>query len=287
MLKLFVVFCFLLVFGFPSLVTAKTLVLVPGYFSSAVPGGPGAGWNRPYFSQDIVQIYQRAGYRVYVVNNLNPLGTIEQNGELLIQYLKVVQSQLSAGESLQILAHSAGGLYSLYASDHANFPIARLITVDTPFDGVEFIGNLTSAVPGIGKMANDLNLQSLTQLKPSTVTQFIASITHKPQFPIVAYKGYQSKGFDIFSASNLSPVFYFTEALMSNPSDGIVTNSSALSRAGFNGYSRTQDYIHLDHWKQTVDADYFVFAAMTDLNYIRQEQNRFYTSILFEFQIDN
>ncbi|MGZ3772827.1 MAG: esterase/lipase family protein [Pseudobdellovibrionaceae bacterium] len=271
---------FLFFIFFSNLGLAKTIVLVPGYFNSYAPGDSQSPWHKPYWSSDIVDIFTNAGFKVFVVNNLNPVGSIEENGERLLTYLKNVKSSLPVHETFQILAHSAGGLYTLYANNKEILPISKLITINTPFDGLMFVDNLTKDYPGISIIEKYLNLESLNQLRPNMVHGFLQNINKSIQFPIIAYSGHQEKSLRVWNAAYLSPIFYITESLMKEKSDGIVTNTSALGNAGYIQVTAATDYVHLDHWKQVLQAEYFKAMGMFNVEYIRQEQIRFYTSLL-------
>lgn len=262
---------------------SKTLVLVPGFFNSIVPADISHDGISIYWSNEIRGVFAKAGYKVFVVNNLNPVGTIEQNGRRLLRYIKSVQSRFDGDGSFDVIAHSAGGLYTIKANDIERLPINKMLTVNTPFDGVDFIEHITQHFPGVILLEKQLNLLSLNQLRPKNIRKFLAGINESPQFPIRAYYGFQRKGRDLLDASFLSPIFYITEILMSYISDGIVTKRSALGEnANIQIDANFDEYIHLDHWKQNIGADFFKFIGMTNVTYVKQEQNRFYKQLLKE-----
>lgn len=269
-----------LFFTYPVQGKAKTIVLVPGYFGSALPSDFTSGWKTPYFSQDIIRLYERAGYRVFVVNNLNSVGSIEENGKHVVDFLTAVKAQLEPGESLQVIAHSAGALYTLYATDHVEIPIHKMLTLSTPFEGLEFIDHLTEDLPALPELEKVFHLASLNQLRPQYVADFLKSLKAAPGYPIISYTGGAPRRLQFWDAANLSPEFYLTEEFMNEASDGIVTARSATSRAGLMGESPGDEYIHLDHWKQVMDADFFILMGMTDTGFIRKEQIRFYSQLL-------
>ncbi|MGZ3798475.1 MAG: esterase/lipase family protein [Pseudobdellovibrionaceae bacterium] len=273
---------FFFLISLSSLGFTKTLVLVPGYFNSYAPGDLCKPWAEPYWSPDIVDLYKKAGFKVFVVNNLSPVGSIEENGELLLSFLKGVRGQLDEGESIEILAHSAGGLYTLYANHKENLPISKMLTINTPFDGVDFVERLTRDFPGLTMIEKTLNLESLNQLRPPLVHDFLQKIMGPVHFPIIAYSGHQVKNYQIWNAAYLSPIFYLTDALTNEFSDGIVTQRSALSGGGYLQVTPENEYIHLDHWKQVLKADYFTAFGMSNIEYIRQEQIRFYSNLILQ-----
>lgn len=265
---------------------AKVLVLVPGYFNSLIPGFHEKNKYNPYWSEDIVNVYRKAGFKVFPVNNLNPLGTIEENGARLLRYLDHIQKYIDPKEGFSVIAHSAGGLYTIEANNRRKLPIQKLIAINTPFDGVDFIERITNAFPWLEELTKALNLESLNQLRPSVVRQFLNNLKRKPEFPIVGVIGSQQRNpsdwpADWIDAAFLSPIFYLTQLLMDSDSDGVVTHRSALREivAGIK-ISFFEGYIHLDHCKQNFDADYYKWMGMQNTNYIRQEQVRFYKTLI-------
>lgn len=260
----------------------KTVLLVPGFFNSAIPANINGVGTRVYWSEDIRSVFRAAGYKVFVVDNLNPVGTIEVNGKRLSEFINCHKDQLEIDDGqFDVVAHSAGGLYTLYANDKESLPIHRMVTVNTPFDGVEFVDSMTNYFPDIVTIEKKLNLLSINQLRPMNVRRILSQLKMLPQFPIRAYAGFQPRGKDYYDAFFLSPVFYITQAFMKNGSDGIVTYNSALGRTKYLKIEGiTDDYIHLDHWKQAPGADIFKVLGMTNTDYIRREQKRFYSQVV-------
>lgn len=261
---------------------AKVLVLVPGYFNSNIPGFHQKNKYNPYWSEDIVDVYRRAGFKVFPVNNLNPTGTIEENGARLLRYLDRIKHDIDPKEGFSVIAHSAGGLYTIEANNRRKLPIQKLIAINTPFDGVDFIERITNTFPWLEELEKTLNLQSLNQLRPVMVRRFLNNLKNKPQFPIFGVIGSQARNPHHWSdAAFLTPIFYITQSLMDYDSDGIVTHRSALQEiSGGIKVSFLNEYIHLDHCKQNLDADYYKFIGMQNTNYIRQEQVRFYKALI-------
>lgn len=63
------------------------MVLVPGFFNTAVPADINARKDGVYWSKEIREVFKNAGYNVFVADNLSPVGTIEQNGQNLLNYI--------------------------------------------------------------------------------------------------------------------------------------------------------------------------------------------------------
>lgn len=265
---------------FSSLAKAKTIIFVPGFFNSLAPGHFTQEGPVPYWSNDIVNVFREEGYEVFVADNLNPTGTIEENGERLLAYLDSIRHKIENDTHLNVIAHSAGGLYTLYAQNKKSLPIKKMITLNTPFDGIDFIDNITQQWPYVTDVEKLLNLVSLNQLRPRLVHNFLKTLSNPAPFPIDAYVGFQSANAKVWDAAYLSPIFFLTEALMSQNSDGIVTHNSARSNDGFVQVNRPERYIHLDHWKQVLDAHVFTALGMVNIQHIRREQVRFYSDLL-------
>jgi len=264
---------------------AKVLVLVPGYFNTLIPGFLEKNKYNPYWSHDIVDVYRDAGFKVFPVNNLNPVGSIEENGARLLRYLDRIKSEIDPSEGISIIAHSAGSLYTIEANNRRRLPIRKLIAINTPFDGVDFIDRITKTVPGVVELEKQLNIESLNQLRPELVRRYFANLLHKPEFPILGVTGGQeSNVINWYDAAFLTPIFYVTQALMDYASDGIVTHRSALGKITPTGINITisNEYVHLDHIKQNLDADYFKYMGMKNTEFVRREQIRFYSRLISE-----
>jgi hypothetical protein len=172
------------------------VILVPGFFSSLAygyvkkdPTGEGL-LVAPYWSQHIVESLEQRGHHVWVVDNLDPLGGLEANGLSLMHYLDELKSKdvLSSRRTI-ILAHSAGGLYSLFALTHSHFHADALVTVSTPYKGLELIKNLDQSLPLAQEALKFIQLDSLLELEPTKVESFLKGIHVPDDLRILAVAG--------------------------------------------------------------------------------------------------
>lgn len=268
------------------------VVLVPGFFNSLAPSIPVAGesqnpWKDPYFSRSISAAIQAQGFDVYVVNNLKPVGGIAANGELLIQFLTSLQSKLRADQKMYLVCHSAGGLYSLYASGKTSLPITKIVTVSTPYSGLRFLDNVQGFASKIDYLLQWISLGNLLELNRKNVTEFMNKLKVPDDLSVQVYGGFQSPGLLWFDAKQLSSVLMITDALGGDSaSDGIVTWDSAfavknfVSKSGRNIAPKLmKDYAHLEHWEQVVDHRLFFPLGVLNLDYIKREQDRFYAQL--------
>lgn len=260
-------------------VSAKEiLVLVPGFFNSFAP---------EYFSQDVIRPFQAKGFKVYVANNLNPIGTIEDNGVRLENYMAAVEKAEGQRVNFNIVGHSAGGLYALFVANRQKFSIKNIVTVATPFKGVEFLQAWMDDFILFKAITDLAHLDGLKQLTPSGVQKFIASIRVAPQTRIVAFGGYQNESLDVWNARNISAPLLVTSHFISGKSDGIVGYDSAIGLGSVLTTQNTravqlrnpQYFIALEHWEQTLDSRAFIFLGIRNTDYIAQEQQRFFTGV--------
>lgn len=281
--RYFFIFVFQLVCLLSVFSNAKVVVFVPGYFNSLIPGHIDQKLKyNPYWSYNIINIYRKAGYKVFVVNNLNPVAKIETNGALLLKYLDSIQNEIDPDEGFSVIAHSSGGLYTIAANNIRPLPIRKMIAINTPFDGVDFIEKITKAYPCLVELEKRINLQSINQLRPSLVREFLSHLNAKPQFPIMGVAGGQERNiYNLLDAAYLTPIFYLTQALMDVPSDGVVTRRSAMAvPSHLVDVQESSEYILLDHFKQNLGAEYYQSLGLQNTDYIRKEQNRFYSRLL-------
>jgi pimeloyl-ACP methyl ester carboxylesterase len=146
----------------------KIVVFVPGFFNSFAP---------EYFSYDIVKTMQ---------TKLNPIGTIQDNGERVYQLFQNIRAQNPKAE-INVIGHSAGGLYALYAINKGAHYIKNLITVSTPFNGVEFVENWRENSWAFSELMRWSYLDGLRQLTTPFVQNFLKTVRVPPSLRIMAY----------------------------------------------------------------------------------------------------
>lgn len=256
----------------------EVVVLVPGFFNSFAP---------QYFSPEIVATFARHGFKVYIAGTLDPLGTIETNGERLESVLSKIEAAEGHRVQFNIVAHSAGGLYTLWVAHNQKYNIKKLFTISTPYLGIDFIKawmDDCSLFNGLSQLAY---LEGFRQLTPSGVAAFLNSIRVSPTLQIVAFAGYQNESIDITDARNISWPLRITSHFIPGKSDGIVSYQSALGLGAIKTTDATKAsqfvvnnvVLNLEHWEQVVDSQAFVFLGIRNTSYIAAEQRRFYESL--------
>ena len=256
----------------------EVVVLVPGFFNS---------FTAEYFSSDIVDTFEKRGLTVYVASGLNPIGTVEDNGERLTRILDRIQTIENRKVDFNIVAHSAGGLYTLYVAHKQRFVIKNLITVSTPYKGVEFIQKWIENFRLFDSLTQLAYLEGLRQLTPQGVAKFIETVRVPNSMRIVAFGGYQEKSLDIWNARFLSFPFRVTGKFITGSSDGIVSFESSTAIGNIKTVSNTpaiqmadkQYRVNLDHWEQVLEGYSFLILGIRNPGYIKQEQIRFYNGI--------
>lgn len=256
----------------------EVLVLVPGFFSTFAP---------EYFSKDIVKTFEDKGYKVYQAEDLNPIGTIEENGARLEKFMAEIEKAENRRVSFNVVAHSAGGFYTLFVANRQKFEIKNLLTVATPYKGVEFVQVWLERSYIFNLVAELAHLDGLVQLTKTGVEKFLSTVRVSPKTRVVAFGGYQDKSLDVWNARFLSTPLRVTSHYISEKSDGIVGYSSALALGDIMTTDGTKAiqlkdpnyFLALEHWEQVIDSDAFLLLGIRNTSYIRKEQVRFYTGL--------
>ena len=262
----------------PAALSAEIVVLVPGFFNSFAP---------EYFSQDIISSFSKKGFKVYVTQGLDPVGTIEANGFRLEKYLEKIEAQEGHRVSFNIVAHSAGGLYTLWVANRQKFNIKNLYTISTPYLGLEFIQTWINDCFLFKSLTEFAYLDGLKQLTEKGVSDFLNSIRLHPATKVIAFGGFQDESFDLSDARNISAPLRITSHYITTKSDGIVAFKSALglgmlkTTAGTRALQyKVKDLIfHLEHWEQVLDSHTFLILGIRNTSYIAEEQKRTYSQL--------
>ncbi|AGH95881.1 lipase family alpha/beta hydrolase [Pseudobdellovibrio exovorus] len=254
------------------------VVLVPGFFNSLAP---------EYFSNEIISSFKNKGFKVYIPTGFNPVGTIEDNGSRLEKFLAQVEKAENKRVSFNLVSHSAGGFYSLYVANRQQFTIKNIVTISTPFQGVDFVTKWLEDSTLFRALTELAHLDSLKQLTPQGVKAFISSVRIQPETKILAFGGFQKKSLDIWNARYISAPMRISSHFTNGDSDGIVSYSSSMGLGHImttQGKSAVQlrhpNYpLSLDHWEQVLDSHAFLLLGIRNPSYIQKEQKRFYTGI--------
>lgn len=279
---------------------APGVILVPGFFNSLAAGyarqAPPTAQQKaaekalekaPYFSLAIVETLEKTGSPVVVVDNLDPLGSIETNGALMLEFLNELPKRRPQFKDREWIAigHSCGGLYTLHAlTAQPTLPIKTLVTVSTPFRGLGFIENLSANIPFLSELASLINLENLMQLRERDVATAVAKLHPPESLRIIATGGWQQacSVFNCDEADSLSWVLSITDALVREISDGIVTWSSMIPEQKFLPFAiepRPDLAVSLEHWEQVQDYRFFSLIGTDDVETIRDRQVQFFNSL--------
>lgn len=266
---------------------ARNLVLVPGFFNSAIPAPEKNGnpWAQPYFSQDIVKNLAKSGDRIWVVDNLNPVGDVVENGERLIRFLENHRNEFASNE-IVLIGHSAGGLYSLYAIQHSSLNLNHLVTISTPFRGLKFLQTLVDRNIPLENLMAPFCLKNLLGLLDYQVTAFLRTIQIQKPLRLDVFGGYQSESFRVWDFRYLSAPLVIFQQIAGEPSDGIVTVSSSLDTSVLSQYSPKvqvvthQELLPLEHWEQVADANIFNLIGVVNLGSLKEAQQKMFSNLL-------
>ncbi len=258
----------------------KVLVLVPGFLSFS---------GSKYFSPDIIKTFRQHGYDVYVASNLNPIGTIRQNGEKLVEALNEIERKRGQKVEFNLLGHSAGGLYSLYAANTRQFNIQNIVTVATPFGGVGLSNQILNNLTGLQQLAQFLNLESMIEFTTEKIQKFLNTISLPAAVKISSFGGDQKMGLNPDTDFRVIPeILMLPYMLASGLNDGLVSLSSAnplmhfknLKNKVLRDQTSTFNSINLDHIDQVIDYRIMLGFGFLNANILRAEQIKFYTNIV-------
>jgi hypothetical protein len=262
--------------------SAPVVVLVPGFFNSLAAGSEGT----PYFSKTIIDSLQAQGFETVVVDNLSPLAGIEENGERLLLYLGELVSQPQfAGRALHMIAHSAGGLYAMYAlTKMPGLPVQTLATVSTPFEGVGFVERLDQSGSLFRTLVNILNMDRIFELTRPQVNNFLSQVQLPTSLRLMVLGGGQQPCLlmSCVQSSNLSWLLTATDFLTKEFSDGIVTKASAQAASlhlNIPIERPTSPRLNLEHWEQVMDYRFFSLLGVRDIGNIARKQSEFYGAL--------
>ena len=261
-----------------SLSASEVVVLVPGFFNSFTP---------EYFSPTVVSAFTKKGYAVYIAKDLNPIGTIEENGARLEKLLHSVEHTEKRKINFNIVGHSAGGFYALWVAHTKKFNIKTLSTLSTPYLGIEFVQTWLDKSYLFSALAELAYLDGLNQLTAGGVSTFLKSVRVSPATLITAFGGSQSERLDITDARNISVPLLVTSHYISGKNDGIVGLNSALGLGAIKTYDELPAKqliskllaIQLEHWEQVLEPSAFVILGIRNTSFNRKEQRRFYTAL--------
>ena len=267
------------------------VVLIPGFFNTAIPGELKLSEGYiPYFSRKIIDTV-RARATVAVVDTLLPTGTLETNGVLLEKFLSATVARYP-GRKFIAIAHSAGGLYLMRALTlRPDLPFKTVVTIATPYTGVEFIDKLADNIPGLDALAHYLHLDILREFRRDNMASILGRVSVPDHIRWISIAGYQPSCFlwTCGESSHLSWLLTVAQQLMEHESDGIVTVDSALGR-GAAIQSRSGRPLHLEpwadfivpleHWEIVQDYRFFRSLGVIDVGNVRDLQEQVFNELL-------
>lgn len=294
---------------YPTKTQPKALVvLVPGTLNSVLPGSligdPKNGFEyNPYFSETIVKVFLEQNFSVLVINRLDPLGDFQKNGEITFSQTYKIYNEHYGRLNIPIymIAHSAGGFYSFYASDiNKNLPIKKIVLVSCPMGGSE----LAEVVFEKGKLGEwfrrsletisnpFIDLRGITRIGPKHVSQFLSEVNIESNVQVYSTTSSQSRPsvLKTYDSKFLSPILQLTSRFLPGKSDGIVSVESTLkysepllNRDGqVVKITQLTTTANLDHAEEVLDHRLFKVFGFYNTDYIRDSQKEWYTNILAE-----
>ena len=270
-------------------------VLVPGFFNSLVPGAIHKGQAKPYFSTAVVRTLAAKG-DVAIVDGLHPTGTIAQNGETLLGFLRTLEEK-NPGRRFSLIGHSAGGLYILHAlSSYPSFPADVVVTMATPYGGIDFIDRLAKGMPGLEKLSEFLKFASLKEFRRERMVDVLQRYAVPEGLRWIAIAGEQPPCLllQCADAKHLSWLLTITQNLTRKPSDGVVSVDSALAlgtrvlRSRSGGVHPIERWEHkifpLEHWEMVEESVLFKLLGVSNTSQIRDLQVSFFSELAESIQ---
>lgn len=256
----------------------KIIVLVPGFFNFPGHDSP---IGLQYFSQTIVRTIQDEGYETEIFDNLNPVGTVSDNGHRVLKNLQDLVATNPQAE-IAILAHSAGGLYVAQALTlDPSLPVKAVVTVSTPYLGSELI-ELLDKLPGFFQMTQLFNLLSLQEFQPRRMNAIWDSlrIPRSVHWATVASEQPACRLLSCRLAENQSWLLSTAWRFTRKTGDGVVSVESALGKPSQGVEPWADLTIPLEHWEAVLDSNYFAFLGVSNTRWIDEQQRESYLKIL-------
>jgi hypothetical protein len=260
----------------PSAQAEHLVVLVPGFFNL-----PSVQPLPKYFGQTIVNTLREQGLTPIVLDNLNPIGSLSENGARVENDLIEIAAA-HPGQSLDVIAHSAGGLYVAQAlTRNPTLPLHHVITACTPYDGVKLV-DLLDRIPGFKELTRFLNLQALSEFQSVHMPNLRAQlrIPNTVRWTALAAAQPVCNFITCAEASHQSWLLSMAWRFADEAGDGVVSVSSAEGRdVGWKMENWSGYVIPLEHWETVLDADWFSALGVADPSWIRQKQIEVYRQI--------
>lgn len=264
-----------------SAATKPLLVLVPGFFNipGMIPGAIPVDYN--YFSDAVRSSLQEEGFEVVVIKNLDPFGSMANNGRTLrLDFEDIAKAH--PNEQISVIAHSAGGLYTAQAlTENPSLPVRTVITLSTPYAGAE-LADLVKSLPGSEEIARQLNLTNLREFE----TKRIGFVTNGLRVPkrvrwvSLAAQQEVCENLTCFHPQYMSWVMSHVWKNTKHVGDGVVSVKSStrpVLNAREGGVKKMEVWndlpVQLDHWEIVSEADLFQLFGILNTQWISDQQS--------------
>lgn len=266
----------------------KFIVLVPGFFN--FPGDSSQTLGLHYFSKAILETVREQGYTPIMIENLDPVGSVAENGARLRVDLQQLTTQ-HPHASFAAIGHSAGGLYLAWALDaQPNLPLDQVVTIATPYHGVDMI-ELLKVIPGWRTLTAALNLKSLQEFENERMNGIFTRLRLPPHTRWIALAAAQPTCllWSCADAANQSWLLSLAWTFNHNAGDGVVSVQSALGQnftwIATDGQRKPLEnwadfVIPLEHWEIALESRMFPLLGVQNPRWIEQQQRQVFTQIL-------
>lgn len=272
----------------------KIVVLIPGFFN--LPGVEAKEITDPerinYFSNHVLQTIENQGFKTIVFKNLDPVGGIEANGNKTLEDLNAIANKYKGCE-LNVIAHSAGGLYTAHAlTKNPSLPIVNVVTISTPYQGAKIL-ELITWIPGWKTVARWLNLKSIIEFDTINSESIVSQFRVPESVRWMTIAGAQTPCL-LLSCTNpqklswlLSVAWSFSDV----EGDGVISvDSATLANSDLtNEYGEIKtveswpEVVSLEHWEQVLDPNLFKALGVTHVDWISEQQEELFTRIVSIF----
>lgn len=262
------------------------IIFVPGFLNGVVHSIDGH-----YFADEIIAHYQNAGAEVLTINEeLQSTGEVEDNGRRLQRTLEQKWSNPEyKNRPIEIVAHSAGALFSLYAATHSDLPITKIISISSPWRGADIVDKTPLNV--LAKLLDQAQVKALIQYKREKIEPLIGQWPARRNLKIFCLAGQQNLDWRRANrAEYLSWPLSVAQSFIDKASDGVISVDSALPASSPSkpewldkwDFVDTSAYprLPLDHMEQAHKSEIFRLLGVSNPEYIRNAQLSFYDFLL-------
>lgn len=265
----------------------KFILLIPGFFN--FPGHHSV-IGLQYFSPTIVKTIREQGFTPLVIDNLDPVGSVDENGSRLLRDIRDLAAKYP-GAKFSAIAHSAGGLYLARAlTSDPSLPIESVVTISTPYKGAKLV-DLLRQIPGFDRLTSSLNLINLQEFHAATMSAIWASLRIPQQVRWVALAAKQPAChlLDCERAESQSWLLSLLWHFSREDGDGVVSVDSSLGQGArlFTTDGREKHIetwpgfvVPLEHWEAVLDSHLFTLLGVANTEWIDEQQRKVFLKIV-------